>query len=233
MHRAVRFAAVGFAVFSLACPAASEAPVIRVTGEATLSVEPDRATVDVGVTTEDPKAGRAAQRNADKAAATIQALREAFGKTLQIQTVNYSLTPRYRYPKDGGPREQEGFTASNVVRVETRKLDRVGRIIDIATSKGANRVERLHFDLADEEPTRAEALRQAAATARAKAEAIAAALDLKLGRVISVEERGVSVVSPPRPLKMMAARTAAAPTPIEAGTVEVNAQLTLSIEAKP
>ncbi|MED5261602.1 MAG: SIMPL domain-containing protein [Myxococcota bacterium] len=233
MRRVILLAATGFAVFSLACPASSEPPVIRVTGEATLSVEPDRATVDIGVTTEDPKAGRAAQRNAEKAAATIEALREAFGKALQIQTVNYSLTPRYRYPKDGGPREQEGFTASNIVRVETQKLDRVGRIIDIATSKGANRIERLHFDLADEEPTRAQALRRAAATARAKAEAIAAALDLKIGRVISVEEGGVSVVSPQRSIKMMSARSAAVPTPVEAGTVEVNAQLTLSVEANP
>lgn len=233
MRHVARLAGVGFAVFSLACPAASEAPVIRVTGEATLSVAPDRATVDVGVTTEDPKAGRAAQRNADKAAATIQGLRDAFGSAIQIQTVNYSLTPRYRYPKEGGQRVQDGFTASNVVRVETGKLDHVGRIIDIATSAGANRVERLQFDLADEEPTRAEALRQAATRARAKAGAIAGALGLKVGRVISVEERGVSIVSPPRPMKMMATRSAGAPTPVEPGTLDVRAELTLSVEAKP
>ena len=152
---------------------------------------------------------------------------------MPIQTVSYSLTPRYRYPKDGGPREEEGFTASNIVRIETGKLDQVGRIIDIATSQGANRIERLNFDLADEEPTRAKALGLAAATARAKAEAIAAALDLELGGVVSVEESGVSVMPPPGPMRMMSARSAAAPTPVEAGTVEVQAQLTLSVEAKP
>lgn len=231
MRQALRLAVAGLVLFSLACPASSEAPVIRVTGEATISVPPDRATVDLGVTTEDPNAGRAAQRNAVKVDAAIKGLREAFGSTVQIKTVSYSISPRYHYPKGGGPREQDGFTATNLVRVETAKLDQVGRIIDIATSSGANRVQQLRFDLKDEEPTRAKALRKAATRARAKAVAIAEALGLKVGRVISVDESGVSIK--PLPMPMMATRSAAVPTPVEAGTLEVHAQLTLSVEANP
>lgn len=223
----------GWIVFSWGSSASAEAPIIRVTGEATLSVPPDRATVDLGVMTEDPNAARAAERNAEKSSATIQGLRDAFGSALKIQTVNYSIAPRYRYPAGGGTREQDGFTASNIVRIKTRELDQVGRIIDIATSRGTNQVERLDFDLTDEEPTRSKALKKAATSARAKADAIAGALGLKVVRVISVEEGGVSIASPPASVRLMSKRSASVPTPVEAGTLDVHAQITLSVEAKP
>lgn len=226
-------AVVVFLVFLMVSPAwGDEATVIRVAGEATLSVAPDEARVDLGVMTENMNAERAAQDNARKLEAVLAALRNSFGDSAKIKTLNYSLTPRYRYPQGGGQRELDGYTATNVVRVTTGKLKDVGGIVDIATAAGANNVQQLQFRLRDEEPTRASALREATLRARSKAEAIAQALDLKIQKVLSVEEDGVSVTPVQPRMKMMSAR-AASPTPVEAGSIEVGASLTLSVEAGP
>ena len=81
---------------------------------------------------------------------------------------------------------------------------------------------------------RAEALRQAATRARAEADVLAAALGLKVVRVLSVEENSPRVV--PVRAYMGAARamaTAAAPTPVEAGTLDVTADVMLTVEVSP
>ena len=216
--------------FAAGSSAMADEPIIRVTGEATLSVAPDRATIDLGVETENQNAGQVASQNAKKVDAVIQQLRKRFGKTVAVKTLSYSITPRYRYPKDGGQREKDGFTAANVVRVDTGALDQVGNIIDVATSAGANRVQQLQFLLRDEEPSRAEALRAATRSARAKAQAIAEALGLRLGNVISVDESGASLAPVGPQLRMMSTAGKVA-TPVEAGNIEVRAELTLSVEA--
>ena len=208
----------------------ADLPLIRVTGEATLSVPPDRARIDLGVVTEAPEAEVASKRNAEKVDAVLGALKKAFGTALQIQTRGYSLRPRYRHREKGGGRVLEGYTASNVVRIETGALDRVGEIIDRATGAGANQVDQLSFYLRDEETTRAEALRQAAKRAFAKAGAIAEALGLKLGEIVSVDESGVAL-APVQPHFGLRSAAAAVATPVEAGAIEVRASLSLSVEA--
>ena len=222
-------------VLVVAHPALADgAPIIRVTGEATVSAAPDEGRIDLGVMTEDANAERAARLNATKLEAVLGALRKGFADSTKIKTLSYSLNPKYRYPSGGGQRELDGYTATNVVRVTTGKLDQVGRIVDAATSAGANSVRSLEFRLRDEEPTRAAALREATLRARAKAEAIAQALDLKIEKVISVDESGVSIVPVEPRLKMMGARAGGgASTPVEPGSIEVRASLTLSVEAGP
>lgn len=221
-------------VFLIAHPVLAEGgPVIRVTGEATVSVAPDEGRIDLGVVTEDANAERAAQLNATKLEAVLAALRKGFGTNTKVKTLNYSLTPKYRYPTGGGQRELDGYTATNVVRVTTDQLEQVGGIVDAATSAGANNVQQLQFRLRDEEPTRAAALREATLRARGKAEAIAQALDLKIVNTISVEESGVSVTPVEPRMKMMSARSMDTPTPVEAGSIDVRASLTLSVEAGP
>lgn len=225
------FATAGLFLASGQC-ATADSPVIRVTGEASLSVPPDQAQMDLGVVTEDANAGRAASLNATKQQAVMDELRKRFGDAIEVKTISYSITPRYRYPTGGGQREQDGYTARNVIRVETRALEKVGAILDAATSSGANQVDQLSFQLRDEEPVRAKALRVAASNARAKAQAIAEALDMRLGQVISVEESGVSI-PPVQPQLRMMGVSAKAETPVEAGSLAVHAELTLSVEASP
>ena len=206
-------------------------PTIRVGGEATINAKPDQAELSLGVVTQAATGQAAAAQNAQKLDAVLVQLRKILGSGAEIKTLGYSLTPNYRYPKEGGQPTISGYTASNVVEVKTGDLSQVGKLIDIATQSGANTVQSLRFTLKDEQPVLAQALRQAAVKARAKADALASALGVKIVRVLQVDEGG----QPIRPvfaeaMAMRASDSAAPPTPVEPGTIEVRATVTLAVE---
>lgn len=206
-------------------------PSIRAMAEATVKVAPDQAQIDIGVITQAQTAQAAAQQNAQKLDTVINALRRALDKTAEIKTVGYSLSPNYRYPATGGQPTITGYTASNVVQVKLDDLKQIGSLIDIAAQTGSNTIQGLRFMLKDEQAARAEALQQAARKARAKADALAAALGLKLQRVLHVDESGAT----PQPIIYARAGMAeygknSAPTPVESGTIDVQAVVTLTVE---
>jgi uncharacterized protein YggE len=207
-------------------------PSIRVTGEAAVTTKPDQAQIDIGVVTEAKNAQAVATENAEKLDAVLAELRKALGPGADIKSTSYSLTPVYHYPKEGGTPTITGYSATNVIQVKTNELTQVGKIIDMATQSSANRIQSLQFTLKDEQAVYIQALREAVAKARAKGEAIASALGLKIVRVLSVEEGGP--VSRPVYAEGMQARGAApVQTPIEPGTIEVRARVTLTLEIAP
>ena len=205
-------------------------PAITVIGEATISAEPDLAQIDVGVVTQARTAPEASKENAERLTRVLAEVKKLLGKDDEVKTSGYSLTPTYRYPQGGKP-EIVGYTASNTVRIKSNRLDQVGRLIDAAMQAGANNINRLVFTLKDEQAAQLEALRTASAKARTKAEAIAGSLGLKIVKIWSITE-GERAIHPVF-RQAMAARgeaLAAAPTPVEPGTVEIRSTVTLTAE---
>ena len=226
------------AAFSaLRSPAAaqtSDSPQIRVTGRATVSVPPEEASVDVGVVTEAPEAKDAARLNAQKLDFVLKAIQNALGSGANFETVSYSLNPVYRYPEPRTEPVLRGYSASNVVRVKELALDKVGEVIDLATSSGANSVSNIAFGLRDEAAAKARALREAAIDAKAKADALADALGVQVLGILSVSEGEPDIIRPlPTYRAEMAMAQAAPPTPVEAGAIEVRASVTLSVAFRP
>jgi len=208
-------------------------PSIRVTDEATVTVKPDQAEINIGVVTQAATAQAAASQNAQKQDAVISELRKILGPGADIKTISYSLNPSYRYPKDGGQPTIAGYNASNTIQVKTTSLAQVGNVIDLATGSGANNIQALRYTLKDETAARTQALREASTKARAKAEAIASALGLRIQRILLVEEGGSTI----RPLPMMemnsaiaGMRSQQAPTPVESGSIDVRATIALTVE---
>jgi uncharacterized protein YggE len=200
---------------------------IQTTGEAVVTAEPDRARIDIGVTTQAQTSQTAAGQNAARSQAVIARLRSIVGQSGEIRTVGYSLTPNYTYPREGGEAKLIGYTANNTVRVTLDDLGKVGPVIDAAAEAGSNQIQSLQFMLKDERPTVDAALRQASQNARRKADAIADALRLRIIRVINAAESSSSPV-PIREGFVM--RAQAAQTPIEPGTIEIRASVTLTVE---
>lgn len=208
-------------------PAGKLPPSISTTGEATVTVKPDRAQIDVGVVTQAATSQTAVTQNAQKLEATLAKLRQLLGSNADIKTISYTVTPNYRYPREGGEPTITGYTATNIVRVTLDDLTKVGSVIDTASQAGSNRIHNLRFTLKDEGPVQAEALREAAVQARAKSQALASALGLKVVRVLSVVESGSPVI-PVRDVAFARAETAS--TPIEPGTIEVRATVAYTVE---
>jgi uncharacterized protein len=206
-------------------------PSITVNGEAMISAEPDQAQIDIGVVTQARSAPEASKENAERLSRVLTEVKKLLGKSDEVKTSGYSLTPNYRYPQGGKP-EIVGYTASNTVRIKTNTLDLVGRLIDGAMQAGANNVNRLVFTLKDEQGAQLEALRQASAKAKSKAEAVAASLGLKIVRIAAINE-GERTIQPIYRQAMAArgeALAAQAPTPVEPGTVDVRSTVSLTAE---
>jgi len=215
-------------------PSPPQLSSIRVAAEAKVTAKPDRVEIDLGVTTHAATSQQAATENARKADAVLAAVRRAAGSTGVLRTISYSLNPDYRYHPNAEP-TSDGYTAANLVQVTLDDLPRIGTVIDSATAAGANRVQGIAFTLRDQDAVRAEALREAATRARAEADVLAGALGLKVVRVLTVEENSAQFL----PVRVSAARlaapagAAAVPTPVEAGTLDITANVTLSVEVSP
>ena len=203
---------------------------VRVHGESTLSVEPDQVEFDIGVVTQGPTPKAVTDQNATQSKALIQQLSAAFPNA-SVSGVNFSVNPNYEYPKDGPPKIG-GYTASNTVRLLLNDISSLQTVIDIAIKSGANSINRLTFTLRNETAVRAQALAGAANQAQNGAKALAAALNLKLGRLVMVEEGQPVVVSPPREVsfeKLQSTNLA----PVSAGTINAHADVDLTYELVP
>ncbi|HEY1492219.1 MAG TPA: SIMPL domain-containing protein [Steroidobacteraceae bacterium] len=217
----------------LAVPALAQQPPlssIRVTGDAQVTAKPDRVQIDIGVSTRADTSQAAATQNAKQVDAVLAAVKKSAGPTALLKTVNYSLSPAYKY-QNGHEPLIVGYSASNLVQVTLDDLTKISNVIDAAAQSGANQVQGIQFTLRDQDSVRAEALRKAAARARADAEVLAAALGLKVVRVLSVEESGAPRLPMMRTMNMATASAEAkVATPVESGTLEVVADLVLTVE---
>jgi uncharacterized protein YggE len=228
----MRLAVTAVAVLASAlaqAPARNAPPFVRASGEGTATVKPDQAVLSIGVVTQASTADAAASQNASQVNALLQALKKELGSNGELRTIGYRIEPNYRYPTPpaGGSPTISGYTASNTVQATTRDLPFVGRLIDAATRAGANHVEGIQFMLRDEQPARAQALKQAAQAARANAEAIAAALGV---RVMGLRSAETAFTEPIRPRMAMAAEAVRAPTPVEPGAIDIRATVTVTLD---
>jgi len=192
---------------------------ITVTGNGTVDATPDRASFDFGVTTNGLTAAEALSRNSAHAHSIITALRRAGIPGPDIQTTQVSLWPQ----TSSNGTQITGYQASNSVQV-TAALGKSGALVDAAVRAGANNVGGPNLDVVDKADLYAQALKQALHDAKGKAQAIAAGAGLTLGSLLRVHEGGGSA-----PMPMFAeARAAALSVPIEAGTQQIQASVTVT-----
>jgi hypothetical protein len=210
--------------FCCAMAAQTAVPSVQANGSATLTAKPDQAQLDVGVVTNGATAQDASQQNASLTTTVQAALSKVLGSAGTMQTVSYSVYPRYSNTPNQ-PSVIIGYTASNTTRVTMTDLTLIGLLIDAANQAGANSVGGLSFGLQNPEPLVEQALTLATKQATAHATAIAAGLGGKLGAVLSAQE-GSSYT----PIVVGGSSAgAAATTPVQTGTVTVYATVTIQV----
>ena len=199
-------------------------PQIAVTGRGEVKVSPDRATIQISVQTRASTAAVAAAENANKTQAVLTALRSLGLGNDQLSTINYNINPEQRYEPNKEP-VVIGYTVTNTVLADVRRLNQVGPVIDAAVSHGANVITSLQFYASNTEAARRTAIASAIEKARADADVAARAARGTLGTLLEINIGSYS--SPPQPIMMLKrAMEAQADTPINAGqetlAVEVN-----------
>lgn len=209
---------------------------VVVTGEATVQAQPDTAVLTVAVVTQNASASEAQDENASKTDAVVRTLKSSAGAGAEVKTSGYSLQPQYAY-KEGTPPTITSYVARNSVTVTTGELNKVGAIIDAASRAGANSVDSVSFILRRDEQARRQALGNATREAVGNARTIAETLGGRVTRIVEVQEAG-TIARQPLPLYEgvtagRVAMTAQAPTtPIEAGSLEIRAQVQLVAEVE-
>jgi uncharacterized protein YggE len=113
------------------------------------------------------------------------------------------------------------------VQITLDDITLVGKVIDAATKSGANGINRIEFTVKDDSALRAEAIAQASLAARNNANAIAKALGLNATGIFSAETNEVNPVRPLITPMAMNRMVAATPTPVETGTVDIHASVTV------
>ena len=141
------------AVLTAAALAAQTPPSIQASGSATINVDPDQASLSVGVITQAATAQAAAEQNAAAATTMINALKSVLGNNGTIKTIYYSISPRYN---NAQPAAIVGYTVSNTVQVIGNNINLVGPLIDAANQAGANNISGPNFGLQDPGPGPAE-----------------------------------------------------------------------------
>jgi uncharacterized protein YggE len=194
-------------------------PQIVASAQGEARVTPDRGRIFVGVETRAPTAATASSQNASKQRAIFDTLRAMGVPTDQYSTVEYSVYPEQVFNPERGDREPRitAYVVRNVVRVEVRQIEQVGRIIDAVLAKGANQIHSLQFYASNEADVRRSALAQAIERATADACAMARAAGGTLTGLLEVSEAGTVTPYPQFGGAMMDAAARQAPTPINPG----------------
>jgi uncharacterized protein YggE len=227
----------GFAVAApFAAPAYAETDqppaFISVTGEAHISVPPDLAQIDAGVTSEAKSAREASDANNAAMGKVLLALKGAGIDEKDYQTSRLSLQPQNSIPKQGAPSTIIGYRASNRVTIRVHDVTKVAGVIDTLVGAGANELGGINFMVSQASKLLDDAREQAVADARRKAEIYAKAAGVTLGVPISISEAGAAQ---PMFRAKMALPMAAAPAQIAQGeeTLSVSVAVVWAIKQGP
>lgn len=198
---------------------------ITVTGQGKVSVKPDIALVNVGVEVTAPTVAEAR----DQAAQAMQALQDAVKglgvSEADIRTQYFNIYPQYVYRENEAPRIV-AFTVNNQVELKVRNIDSASQVLDAAIAAGGDavRVNGISFTVEDPEQHLADARKEAISNARERAEVLAQAAGVTLGKARSISESS-SGGGPEFYPTLRDAAMGGAPSPVNAG----EQQLTLTV----
>ena len=204
-------------------------PAISVIGEANVSVAPDQAQIDGGVTSDARTAREASEANNAAMAKVLLALKGAGIEEKDYQTSRLSLQPQFA-PSKVAERAPGivSFRASNRVTVRIRDVSKVANVIDVLVGAGANDIGGINFTVTQASKHLDEAREKAIADARRKAEIYAKAAGVTLGEPLSISEEGAPV--PMYRGKMAAPMAAGAPVAQGEETLAVTVSVSWAIK---
>ena len=202
-------------------PAASDADTVTVTGVGSVESVPDEANFNFGVESRGRTAQAAIAANATAMEQVVAALRRAGARDIATQWVSV-----YTVTDENGV--ATGYAASNSVSA-TIGVQRAGALIDAAAEAGANQISGPGMSSSDADRLYREALADAVADARQRAEVLARAAGRSLGEISSLSEVGSQAI----PYYAEAARDAtAASTPIVPGEQETSASVSVTFSLR-
>lgn len=215
--------------FSVTSVVTNKTDTFSVIGQGKVTVPPDIAIVSAGVTAQAPTV-QAVQDLLNKNINAVSAAVKAVGVDAKdIQTSGYNINPQYDYTS--AAQRITGYQASSNLTIKVRAIDNANKVIDAATSAGANQIGGITFDVDDKTAAQNQARTLAVADAKSKAQNAAKIAGFSLGKIINYTEDFGNVI---RPVPMMATADKAGgvsvPTQVEPGSNDITVNVTLSYQ---
>jgi uncharacterized protein YggE len=228
--------ATGFAASEDPDQATNEEPNSRISVSASgqVTTAPDKAVVTVEIEASAPNASTARTRVAENVSSVREALVASGLEESQITTADFDIYRHVERPRRGEDDEEQVVTrARHELRIELDSVDAAGEVIDTAVENGATNVHDVSFTISRDtrEELKQEALEDAMASARAKADTLAGQANLTIANV-DVVTTGLAHDSGGRTAyEATPAPADGARTNVEAGPVTVGATVSVSYNA--
>ncbi|MBT4577225.1 SIMPL domain-containing protein [Candidatus Woesearchaeota archaeon] len=159
---------------------------VQVSGNSQLTVAPDEIGIYAHIQSTKETAKEAKDTNSLISNKITQELKLLNIPEDSIKTENYNVREQYDWFQDEKDTDPE-FVASHTIKITVKDQELIGDIVDAIVDNGGlvNQItSELSFDRNNE--LKSEVLASAAADARSKAEAIASGLNMKVGKLVSV-----------------------------------------------
>ena len=172
-------------------PASTPIRTMHTNGTAVIRVQPDKATVRLGVQTFGLTPRESQAQNARIVEAVLRAIRDQDIPAQDIATDHFAVRPEQDY-KQYGERKIVGYWTDNAVAVTLRQVDKLGDVLTAALEAGATTVDDVTFTTTRSRELRDQARAMAIKAAMEKARDLAGAVNLTTGEVQSVSENSWS-----------------------------------------
>ena len=165
----------------------TQGPVVELRVTQQVMSDPDKATINAGVTTRGATAVEAMQANAVQMERVLAQVTSLGVPANRVQTSGITLNPQYDY-NNNQPPQFMGYEATNTVMVELRDLDRVGPVLDALVAAGATNLNGPNWAIIDDSSAKQAAREAAFAEARKQAEGYARMSGFGSARLLAIEE---------------------------------------------
>lgn len=183
-------------------------PSVTVTGSAEERAAPDKATLNVAADVKSPTVAEGEAQVQRQVKALLQRLKALKIADDQINSAQVSVRPEYQWNEEARRNDPDGYRVRRDIRIEITDLSLLGPVLKAVTASDITEVSPPQLGLQDPGAVDRKALALAAKDARLQAQALAEALGLTLGKVLSVQGAGSTQQPPPMPMMRMTAADA-------------------------
>jgi uncharacterized protein YggE len=202
---------------------------LSVTGNGSVYIQPDIATVTLGIQATGTYVAAVVNENNSKSSALRDALTASGIAGDDIRTAAFTVTPQQQYDSMGNPTGAVKYYVDNSVLITVRDLPKLGSILDAAISAGTNQIQGISFSLEDSSQAESQARQKAFDAARHEAELLAQNAGATLGKPLTITTN--FYLPTPQPFVMAAAEAPlGGGVPVATGSQEIQAQVSIVFE---
>jgi uncharacterized protein YggE len=171
----------------VASQAALAQRTITVMGDGRAAVKPDYAMITMTVTAQDPTVQGAFAKSEAAEASITKALTGAGGSDFTMRT--FALNPTYDYSQPTSSPKVVGYTMISYYEAKVRDLKALPKVLDAASGAGATNLGIDSYGSSKSSKLKDDAVKQAIANAREKAEKLAKEMGGTLGEILSIADK--------------------------------------------